>query len=160
MGVPIEALGPRARAQALVKMSIEEARRQNRDATAVKDAPKRRNKLGNEKVHGFLADGTPHRFDSKHEYERYGELALMERVGEIIDLRLQVPFELVPKQKRADGTTERAVVYVADFVYQKDGETVVEDAKGYRNPASAVYRVFAIKRKLLRWRYGIEVREV
>lgn len=153
----MESLGPRAREQVLAKMTHEVARQGRGNAP---DAKGRHNKLGNEKVTGFLADGTPHVFDSKHEYERYGELALMERVGEIINLCLQVPFELVPKQKRADGTTERAVVYVADFVYQKDGETVVEDAKGYRNPASAVYRIFAIKRKLLRWRYGIEVREV
>lgn len=152
MSVPIESLGERARAQALAKMAHEVARQGHTE--------KRRNKLGNEKVDGFLADGTPHRFDSKREYARYQELALMERAGEIRGLRLQEPFELVPKQKRADGTTERAVVYVADFVYTKDGETVVEDAKGYRNPSSSVYRVFAIKRKLLRWRYGIEVREV
>lgn len=160
MGVPLEALGLRAREQALAKMAHEVARQGRGNASG---ANKRRSKIGNEQVNGFLADGTPHVFDSKHEYERYRELALMERAGEIFDLRLQVPFELVPKQKRADGTTERAVVYIADFVYQKDGkdgETVVEDAKGYRNPASAVYRVFAIKRKLLLWRCGIEVREV
>lgn len=156
MGVPIESLGARAREQALEKLAIEEARRRNENTQVAK----KRGKLGNEKVDGFLADGTPHVFDSKREHARYQELALMERAGEISDLCLQVPFELVPKQKRADRKTERSVVYVADFVYTKDGETIVEDSKGYRNPASAVYRVFAIKRKLLKWRYGIEVSEV
>lgn len=108
MGVPLESLGLRAQEQALAKMAHKVARHGRGNASGAKE---RRNKLGNEKVNGFLTDGTPHTFDSKHEYEHYRELALMERAGEISGLRLQVPFELVPKQKRADGTTERAVVY-------------------------------------------------
>ncbi len=38
-------------------------------------------------------------FDSKHEAKRYQELRLLEQAGEITNLLLQVPFELIPKSK-------------------------------------------------------------
>ena len=102
-------------------------------------------KYGNTKVN---VDGVP--FDSKREAARWKELRLMERAGEITALRRQVRFELIPKQ---DG--ERAVSYVADFVYRdKDGREIVEDAKGTRT------REYIIKRKLMLWRHGIKIREV
>ena len=79
-------------------------------------------KYGNRKIK--TEDGT---FDSQHEYKRWIELKLLQRAGEIKELERQVKFELVPKQ---DG--ERAIHYVADFVYidNRTGEKVVEDAKG------------------------------
>ena len=46
------------------------------------------------------------------------------------------------------------------YFYVKDGETVVEDAKGYYDTSSAMYKVFIIKRKLMLWRYGLRVKEV
>lgn len=94
-------------------------------------------------------------FDSRKEARRYAELKLLQRGGEIRDLRLQVKYELIPKQ---DG--ERACDYIADFVYQdvRTGETVVEDVKGCKQ--GAAYNTFAIKRKLMLWRYGIKVVEV
>ena len=87
-------------------------------------------------------------FDSQREANRYAELKLLERAGEISDLKLQVPFELIPKQPG-----ERAVKYIADFVYTEDGQTVVEDVKGKKT------RDYIIKRKLLLWVHGIKVRE-
>lgn len=91
------------------------------------------------------------RFDSRKEAARYSELKLLERAGEIRDLQLQVPFELIPKQEG-----ERACTYVADFVYHiaGTGELVVEDAKGMRTD------VYKIKRKLMLWRHGIRISEV
>lgn len=89
------------------------------------------------------------KFDSRHEAERYAELKLLQRAGKIRNLRCQVPFELVPKQ---DG--ERAVKYIADFVYEENGSMVVEDAKGFRP------KDYIIKRKLMLWVLGIRVREV
>lgn len=88
-------------------------------------------------------------FDSKHEAERYAELKLLQCAGQIHNLQLQVPFELVPKQ---DG--ERPVKYIADFVYEENGCKVVEDAKGFRP------KDYIIKRKLMLWVHGIKVREV
>ena len=94
-------------------------------------------------------------FDSKKEAHRYAELKLLQRGGAIRDLRLQVKYELIPKQ---DG--ERACDYIADFVYQdaRTGQTVVEDVKGCKQ--GAAYNTFVIKRKLMLWRYGIRIVEV
>ena len=89
-------------------------------------------------------------FASKKESKRYQELRLLERAGEIQDLRLQVPYELIPKQKG-----ERACTYYADFVYMEDGKQIVEDVKGYKgNP------VWIIKRKLMLFVHGIKIVEV
>lgn len=50
---------------------------------------------------------------------------------------------------------ERRVVYVADFeYYTKQGELVVEDAKGVRT------KDYILKRKLMLLVYGIRIREV
>lgn len=125
------------------------------------------NKYGAKKV---IIDGIT--FASKKEGERYSELKLLERAGEISDLQLQVKFLLIPAQRELDSigrrggvkkgrTIEQECAYVADFVYtDKGGNKVVEDVKGYRDPASAAYAKFVIKRKLMLYRYGIRVREV
>lgn len=56
---------------------------------------------------------------------------------------------------------ERGVGYIADFAYKtRDGATVVEDVKGYRDPSSAPYAKYVIKRKLMLWKYGIKIKEV
>ena len=123
------------------------------------------NKYRNKKV---TCDG--YTFDSKREANRYCELRLLLKSGEISDLRLQVPFELIPAQYAPTGEyytkgdkagqpkmkcVERAVKYIADFVYTENGRTVVEDAKGLR------MKEYIIKRKLLRWlNPGIDFREV
>lgn len=96
-------------------------------------------------------------FDSKREGRRFQELRLLERGGEISDLKTQVDYELIPTQTRQHGKAERAVHYIADFVYQDNrhgGALVVEDAKGVRTPE------YIIKRKLMLQKYGIEVKEV
>ena len=93
-------------------------------------------------------------FDSQKEFTRWRELCLLEKAGVITDLKRQVPFELIPAQRRNGKTVERAVRYVADFVYMKDGKQIVEDAKGVRTD------VYKLKRKLMRYVHGIEIREV
>lgn len=105
-----------------------------------------------------LKDGTKHTFDSKKEADRYYTLRYLERAGQIHDLSIQVPFELIPAQKDEDSNTVRACKYIADFVYFKDGKQVVEDVKGYRG--GTAYEVFKIKKKLMLQRYGITVKEV
>lgn len=110
--------------------------------------------------------------DSRKEARRYEELLLLQRVGKISNLRSQVPYELIPAQyetyerygkngqRLRDGQklVERAVTYVADFVYVEDGKTVVEDVKGYRD--GAAYSIFVIKRKLMLHIHGIRIREM
>lgn len=109
-------------------------------------------------------------FDSRKEARRYTELLLLQRAGEISDLRTQVEFELIPAQREEDTigprggvkqgkVIERAVKYVADFVYiDKTGQTVVEDAKGYKD--STAYDLFVIKRKLMLYIHHIHIKEV
>jgi hypothetical protein len=93
-------------------------------------------------------------FDSVKEAKRYAELRLLERAGQIFNLQRQVPFVLIPKQVRDGKTIERPVVYKADFVYTENGQEIVEDTKGMRT------KEYVIKRKLLLWQYGIQIREV
>lgn len=93
-------------------------------------------------------------FDSRHEAERYCYLRAQQNAGIISGLELQKVYELIPAQKRFDKVVERAVKYVADFVYVKDGETIVEDAKGVKT------KEYIIKRKLMLERYGLKIHEV
>lgn len=109
------------------------------------------NKYGNRKT---VVDGVV--FDSAREARRWQELKLLERAGEISHLRRQVPFELIPTQKEGKRVVERAVTYVADFVYTDNatGGSVVEDAKGIRT------KEYILKRKMMRYLCGVIVREV
>ncbi len=103
-------------------------------------------------------------FDSKKEAHRWAELQLLQRGGAIRNLRRQVPFELIPPQREPDTTVPRGGVnpgrviehpvrYVADFVYERDGKTVVEDTKGVKTPE------YIIKRKLMLFVHGIRILE-
>lgn len=94
-------------------------------------------------------------FDSKSESMRYRELQMLERAGEIKDLQLQVPFELIPGEMGADGKKLRAIKYVADFVYTdcRTGKQVVEDKKGFRTPE------YKLKKRLMWHIHGIDIYE-
>jgi len=115
-------------------------------------------KYKNEKI--VTEDG---KFDSKREYNHWLALKEQEARGEISFLKRQVKYELVPSQKLPvpikdkkgkTKKTERAVTYVADFVYIKDGNVIVEDSKGF------VTDSYSIKRKLMLQRFGIQIKEV
>ena len=93
-------------------------------------------------------------FDSRKEARRYTDLSLLERAGIISELQRQVKFELLPSQRIDGKVVERPVSYVADFVYKKDGETVVEDTKGVKT------KDYIIKRKLMLYIHGIRIAEV
>ena len=95
-----------------------------------------------------------HLFDSKKEARRYAELRTAEKMGVISDLRLQVPFVLIPSQKIDGKVVERPLKYVADFVYTEDGKPVVEDTKGFKT------KDYIIRRKLMLHVYGIQIKEV
>lgn len=107
------------------------------------------NKYGSKKTE---VDGVT--FDSKKEAKRYQELRILEKAGEITDLRRQVKFVLIPSQRIDGRVAERAVEYKADFVYTQDGQTIVEDTKGFRT------KDYIIKRKLMLWVHGIRIREI
>lgn len=110
-------------------------------------------KYGNKKTY---VDGI--KFDSKKEANRYIELKTLLLAGKITGLELQKSYDLIPAQYlNINGKRkciERPIKYVADFVYQQDGVTVVEDVKGKKTPA------YIIKRKLMLWVNGIKISEV
>ena len=104
-------------------------------------------------------------FDSMKEANRWGQLKLMERAGRISNLRRQVRFCLIPEQRMPDTLgprggrrkgkiIEKGCYYVADFVYEENGRTVVEDAKGVRTDE------YILKRKLMLLVHGVKIREV
>jgi hypothetical protein len=116
-------------------------------------------KYGNRKI---TRDGMT--FDSLKEYRRWCELALLERAGQITELQRQVKFVLIPAQYEPDTIgkrgavkrgklLEREVSYLADFVYYENGKRIVEDSKGFRT------KDFIIKRKLMLWVHGIQIKE-
>lgn len=93
-------------------------------------------------------------FDSVKEYRRFQELALLERAGQVSGLQRQVKFELIPSQRIDGKVVERPCHYIADFVYFKDGQKVVEDTKGFKT------KDYIIKRKLMLYVHQIRIKEV
>ena len=90
------------------------------------------------------------RFDSRKEAQRYLDLLLLQRAGEISDLERQVAFTLFEKSKYG-----RAVKYIADFTYtDRQGNQVIEDAKGYRTD------VYKLKKRMMAELLEIEIKEV
>lgn len=120
-----------------------------------------KNKYGNRKVEacGVL-------FASKREAKRWTELKILEYGGMISELERQVKFVLIPAQYEPDiigprggvrkgKCLERECAYYADFVYKdKEGNMIVEDAKGVRTPE------YVMKRKLMLSELGIRIKEV
>lgn len=96
-----------------------------------------------------VVDGV--RFASQAEAGRYVSLQLLQRSGQIFDLRLQPRFDLI-----VNGTKVGA--YVGDFAYRtrKDGPELVEDVKSEATK-TAVYK---LKKALMLACHGIAVQEV
>ena len=93
-------------------------------------------------------------FDSKGESQEYARLKLLERAGVIQNLKLQPRF-LLQEGFEHEGHKIRKIEYVADFQYEKDGQTVVVDYKGMKTD------VYKLKRKLFLYKYrDIVFREV
>lgn len=122
-------------------------------------------KYGNKPV---VIDGIT--FASKKEGYHYLALKSLADKGEITDLRMQVPYEIVPpvyetqtihlktKDKQVTRCVQKAVHYVADFVYtDKDGKEQVIDVKGGNATKTDVY---ILKKKMMRAFLGITVVEV
>lgn len=121
-----------------------------------------RNKYGNRKVE---VDG--HMFDSRREARHYIYLRDLLRKGLIRDLRMQVPYELIPdiyetqivhlktKDKTVEKCVQKAVHYVADFVYTDvaTGKEIVVDTKGFRT------KDYILKKKMMRAFNGISIVE-
>lgn len=122
------------------------------------------NKYKNKKV---TIDGKT--FDSKKEANRYFNLKLLEKGGAIKNLQTQVKYVLIPAQYEGTGEyytrgkykgeekkrlVEKEISYRADFVYEQDGQTIVEDTKGFKTD------VYVMKRKMMLYFHNIKIREV
>jgi len=92
-------------------------------------------------------------FDSKREAKRWLVLKQREHRGEITNLERQVTYILAPSVKIAGEKRARPALRLkADFRYIEDGQTVVDDAKGYSDTA------FRIRQHLMKSVHGIDVR--
>lgn len=117
---------------------------------AQKGAEDRRRVRGTQPV---VVDGT--RFASSKEAQRWRDLRLLERSGQITDLQRQVPIPLWGRDDAIRTATGLQMQYVADFTYRDKrlgGALVIEDAKGYPTD------VFKIKRAILAAQ-GVEITE-
>lgn len=176
MGIDISQLSPAAQKQALAKLMELERRKAAAAMPKVepKEEPKPR-KYRNQPTERIAGDGKTIKFDSKREAARYDELMLMLKSGQIRDLRLQQNFTLQEAYTLPDGTRVRSIVYKADFCYElltehkclvdggvvyetcQDWVKVVEDVKGGKATQTKVY---AMKKKMMRDKYGITIQEV
>ena len=95
----------------------------------------------------------------------------MESQGIITELQIQQKFLLIPavietqlvqlktKSKTIEKTIQRPIYYISDFTYKKDGVLVVEDVKASQS-RYAIDKVFFIKEKIFRWKYGFFIKKV
>ena len=95
-------------------------------------------------------------FASKREGARYLHLSMLQRVGAISGLEMQVPFVLQAAVV-LDGRKKSAVRYVSDFVYTENGVQKIEDAK---SPHLRKHPVYRLKRHLLKTVLGLDIIEV
>lgn len=70
------------------------------------------------------------KFDSKKEAQRWIELQLLERAGEISNLRRQVRIDLMGQYRPLLTKTGRQMRLTVDFAYIENGIEVLEDSKG------------------------------
>lgn len=90
-------------------------------------------------------------FDSKKEFTRWKQLIELQKKGVISNLNRQVSFVLIPPQKLVPfQPNERAVTYIADFVYLDNNALVIEDVKSKVTKKQPEY---IIKRKLVKYFY-------
>ena len=89
------------------------------------------------------------RFASKKEAGRYAELLLLQKAGEIADLKLQPKIPLTFKGYKI-------CTYIADFLYfdRRLKQMVWEDCKGFRTP------VYKLKKRLVLALTGIIITEI
>lgn len=169
MGIDVKDLPPAYQAQALQKWVEQERRKKRTPLPCPADgAPGGGRKYHNKPTERVTASGAVLRFDSQKEARRYDELAALERAGKIRDLRMQVDFTLQEAYTDSEGKRVRAIRYRADFTYRKirddpweeyDGSfwtLVVEDVKSRATKT----KTYAMKRKLMKERFNIDIQEV
>lgn len=131
-------------------------------------APGMKNKYRNRKCE---ADG--YKFDSEKERKRYYELRLLEKAGEIHSLKVHPVYRFERHIGAGDWDTirldnGRLLKYIPDFSYCRTtgldrpggfvkNELIVEDVK---SPMTRKLPAYRIKKALMRFWFGIEVKEI
>lgn len=173
MAINISDLPPKYQAQAVKKYMEQQTRRGPAPSAAAVQDPGKVNKYRNTPTTRVTPSGAVLRFDSMKEARRYDLLIERERGGEIRDLRLQVDFTLQEAYTDTEGRRVRAIRYRADFTYCEPPESgshaaywaeiagvpwvqVVEDVKS--RPTRT--KEYAMKKKLLKDRLGLDITEV
>lgn len=88
-------------------------------------------------------------FDSKKEAGRYQELLLLEKAGEITDLKVHPKF-ILQEGFIHHGKKIRPITYSADFLYRENGQAVAEDVKGGKATQT---QLFKVKVKMFKKKY-------
>ncbi len=133
----------------------EEVKRAFESAPEPKDK-KKKSRYSNERVE---LDG--HKFDSKKEAQRWRTLKFEETAGLVKDIEHHKIFKLV-----VNGV--KISTYEADFVYRRRDafgawRRVVEDVKEayfLKRKGSADYRLYRMKRDLMKALFGITIQEI
>ncbi len=101
------------------------------------------------KYRNRICEYNGNKFDSKKELDRYLELLILERAGEIKYIELQPCF-------RIEINGKLICKYYADFRYfdVKKNRYIVEDVKGMRTD------VYRIKKKLVEAQLGVTIQEI
>ena len=173
MAINVNDLPPKYQRQALEKYMEQQARRGLMPSAAVPQDKAKANKYHNTPTERVTASGAVLHFDSQKEARRYDVLAARLQAGQIRDLRLQVEFTLQEAYTDTEGCRVRAIRYKADFTYYRPPENgshaaywadqtgipwvlVVEDVKSRATKTQK----YAIKKKLLKERFGLDITEV
>lgn len=173
MAINVNDLPPKYQRQAMEKYMEQQARRGLMPSAAVPQDKAKANKYHNTPTERVTASGAVLHFDSQKEARRYDVLTARLQAGRIRDLRLQVEFTLQEAYTDTEGCRVRAIRYKADFTYYRPPENgshaaywadqtgtpwvlVVEDVKSRATKTQK----YAIKKKLLKERFGLDITEV
>lgn len=173
MAINVNDLPPKYQRQALEKYMEQQARRGLMPSAAVPQDKAKANKYHNTPTERVTASGAVLHFDSQKGARRYDVLTARLQAGQIRDLRLQVEFTLQEAYTDTEGCRVRAIRYKADFTYYRPPENgshaaywadqtgtpwvlVVEDVKSRATKTQK----YAIKKKLLKERFGLDITEV
>ncbi|MGZ8432744.1 MAG: DUF1064 domain-containing protein [Candidatus Binatia bacterium] len=125
------------------------------EASGIAPEEKKRSKYNNNKI----TDEQHGKFDSEHEYGCFRILLQRQSAGHVRNLKRQVKFYFGEGGRFVCYDNGRKMAYYADFEFEEisdDGRwyPVVADAKGH------VTKEYNMKKALMRYFHGIEIREL
>lgn len=97
-------------------------------------------------------------YDSRKEARRHQELLWLEKAGRISNIRQQVRYVLAPScHLWNEPKAKPPLRYYADFVYEENGQEIIEDVK---SPATRKEPLFRAKLHLMKTQLNKDVRLV